>query len=250
MAINSQSYNGRPACQHCGFCLFFMCEFRAKSTSMATMLPIAEATGRCEIRPDSYVARVEMGPDGRARGVTYFDAQKQMQLQRAKAVVLCANGGETPRLLLNSATTGFPNGLANSSGVVGKHLMFNTYFGVERAVRAPAERVQERAEHPHRAWTSTTPTRSAGFYGGGGIDARFGKYPIIVRARRPAAGVADLGRGIRARARRAVHALDVLRLPRHVAAARVQQRLARPGAQGRVGAAVPCASPTRIIPTT
>ena len=51
MAINSQFYNGRPACQHCGFCLFFPCEFRSKSTSMATMLPIAEATGRCEIRP-------------------------------------------------------------------------------------------------------------------------------------------------------------------------------------------------------
>jgi len=51
MAINSQPYNGRPPCQHCGFCLFFMCEFRAKSTSMATMLPLAEATGRCEIRP-------------------------------------------------------------------------------------------------------------------------------------------------------------------------------------------------------
>ena len=46
MAINSQSYNGRPACQHCGFCLFFMCEFRSKITSMVTMLPIAEATGK------------------------------------------------------------------------------------------------------------------------------------------------------------------------------------------------------------
>ena len=77
--------------------------------------------------------------------------QKRLQLQRAKAVVLCANGAETPRLLLNSESARFPNGLANSSGVVGKHLMFNTYFGVERAVRASAQRVQERAEHAHRA---------------------------------------------------------------------------------------------------
>ena len=46
MAINSRFYNGRPACQHCGFCLFFMCEFRSKSTSMVTMLPVAEATGQ------------------------------------------------------------------------------------------------------------------------------------------------------------------------------------------------------------
>jgi choline dehydrogenase-like flavoprotein len=178
MAINSQFYNGRPACQQCGFCLFFMCEFKAKSTSMAVMLPLAEATGRCEVRPNSYVARVEMGPDGRARGVSYFDAQKRLQLQRAKAVVLCANGAETPRLLFNSSTSRFPNGLANSSGAVGKYLMFNTYFGVHALF-----------EHPLNEYKGVQNTRivldfyetdpKRGFYGGGGIDARFGQYPII-----------------------------------------------------------------------
>lgn len=177
MAINSQFYNGRPACQHCGFCLFFMCEYGSKSTSMATMLPLAEATGRCEIRPGSYVARVETGRDGRATGVAYFDAQKRLQRQRAKAVVLCANGAETPRLLLNSESSRFPNGLANSSGVVGKYLMFNTYSGVNAQF-----------EHPLNEFKSVQNTRIVldfyetvprrGFYGGGGIDARFGKYPI------------------------------------------------------------------------
>jgi len=137
MAINSQTYNGRPACQHCGFCLIFMCEFRAKSTSMAVMLPIAEGTGRCEVRPNSYVAQVEVGPNGRATGVTYFDTQKRMQRQRARAVVVCANGSETPRLLLNSASARFPQGLANSSGVVGKYLMFNTYFEVNAQFEQP-----------------------------------------------------------------------------------------------------------------
>src|SRR5215472_4125219 len=83
MAINSRPYNGRLACQQCGFCLFFMCEYGAKSTSMVAMLPLAEATGRCEIRPNSYVARVEMDSSGRATGVTYFDAQKRMKLKRA-----------------------------------------------------------------------------------------------------------------------------------------------------------------------
>ncbi len=178
MAINSQPYNGRPACQHCGFCLFFMCEFRAKSTSMVTMLPMAEATGRCEIRPDSYVARVETGPDGRATGVTYFDAAKQLQRQRARAVVVCANGAETPKLLLNSESARFRHGLANSSGLVGKYLMFNTYFGVNAQF-----------EHPLNEYKSVQNTRMVldfyetdprrGFYGGGGIDARFGKYPIL-----------------------------------------------------------------------
>ena len=177
LAINSVPYNGRPACQHCGFCLFFMCEFRAKSTSMATMLPVAEATGRCEIRPDSYVARIETDRTGRATGVAYFDREKRLQLQRANAVVLCANGAETPRLLLNSESSRFPQGLANSSGVVGKYLMFNTYFGVHAQF-----------EHPLNEFKSVQNTRmlldfyetdpKRGFYGGGGIDSRFGKYPI------------------------------------------------------------------------
>src|SRR4030095_1012665 len=111
--------------------------YGAKATSMVTMLPLAEATGRCEIRPDSYVARVETGPDGRATGVAYFDATKSLQRQLARAVVLCANGAETPRLLLNSESARFPKGLANSSGLVGKYLMFNTYFGVNAQFEQP-----------------------------------------------------------------------------------------------------------------
>jgi choline dehydrogenase-like flavoprotein len=178
LAINSQAYNGRPPCQHCGFCLFFMCEYRAKSTSMVTMLPLAEATGRCEIRPDSYVARVETGPDGRATGVAYFDAAKNLQRQLARAVVLCANGAETPRLLLNSESARFPKGLANSSGLVGKYLMFNTYFGVNAQFEQPLNEFKS-VQNTRMVldFYETDPRR--GFYGGGGIDARFGKYPII-----------------------------------------------------------------------
>jgi len=177
MAINSISYNGRPPCQHCGFCLGFMCEFRAKSTSMVAMLPLAEATGRCEIRPASYAARIEMSADGRARGVSYFDAQKHLQLQRARAVVVCANGGETPRLLLNSATTGFAQGLANSSGVVGKHLMFNTYFGADAQFEQPLNEYKSvQNTRIVMDFYDTDPKR--GHYGGGAIDARFDRYPI------------------------------------------------------------------------
>lgn len=178
MAINSERYNGRMACQHCGFCLFFMCEYGSKSTSMVTMLPLAEATGRCEIRPGSYVAKIETDRAGKATGVAYFDAQKRLQLQRAKAVVLCANGAETPRLLLNSESSRFPNGLANSSGVVGKYLMFNTYYGVNAQFEHPLNEFKsvQNSRMIHDFY-DTDPKR--GFYGGGGIDARFGKYPII-----------------------------------------------------------------------
>ena len=177
MAINSRYYNGRPACQHCGFCLFFMCEFRSKSSSFVTTLPIAEATGKCEVRPDSYVARIETNSEGRVTGVAYFDGKKQLQLQRARAVVVCANGAETPRLLLNSESTRFPNGLANSSGMVGKHLMFNTYFGVNAQFEQPLnEHKSVQNTRMMLDFYATDPKR--GFYGGGGIDARFGKYPI------------------------------------------------------------------------
>ena len=125
MAILSQPYRGRSACVHCGFCETFGCEMNAKSSTLATMIPEAEKTGRCEVRSLSYVRRIETNATGRATGVTYFDAEKREIFQRAKSVVLCANGAESPKLLLMSETSRFPNGLANSSGQVGKNLMFN-----------------------------------------------------------------------------------------------------------------------------
>lgn len=127
MAILSQPYQGRPACVQCGFCMAFGCEVRAKSSTLVTMIPDAEASGRCEIRPLSYVRKIELDARGRAIGVKYFDARKREVFQRARAVFVCANGAETPRLLLMSRSNRFPDGLANSSGAVGKHVMFNSY---------------------------------------------------------------------------------------------------------------------------
>ena len=178
MAILSQPFKGRPPCQHCGFCLAFGCEHRAKSSTLWASLPYAEATGKCEVRPDSYVHKVEMDAAGRATGVVYFDAQKALHLQRARAVVLCCNGAETPRLLLMSANSQFPNGLANSSGYVGKNLMFNgnTQCGgyYEHELNEFKSVQVTRILHD---FYDSDPAR--GFYGGGGIDARFQQYPVI-----------------------------------------------------------------------
>ncbi len=178
MAIISQPHNGRTPCQHCGYCIGFGCEFGAKSSSLASVIPVAEATGKCEVRPNSYVRRVEMDPKGRATGVTYFDADKMEQFQPARAVILSCNGAETPKLLLMSASSRFPDGLANSSGYVGKHLMFNGNTGTLGLF-----------EHPLNEFKSVQVTRNMhdfydsdpkrGFYGGGGIDARFQQYPIV-----------------------------------------------------------------------
>jgi len=176
VAILSQPYRGRGACVHCGFCEAFGCEIRAKSSTKVTVIPVAEKTGRCEIRPDSYVRKVETDARGRATGAIYFDSQRREVFQRARAVVVCANGVESPRLLLNSRSNLFPQGLANSSGLVGKNLMWDL------GVLASAV-----FEHPLNEFKSIQVTRlihdyyradpKRGFYGGGGIDARFQYYP-------------------------------------------------------------------------
>ena len=174
MAINSVMYKGRPPCAQCGLCGGYGCEVRAKSSSVWTVIPEAEATGKTEVRSESYVFRIGMdNRTGRATGVYYYDRDKKEQFQKAKAVVLCANGSETPKLLLNSATNGHEHGLANSSGAVGKYLMFNKGGGV-----------QARFEHPLNEYKGANVTRvihdfydsdpKRGFYGGGGFDARSG----------------------------------------------------------------------------
>jgi choline dehydrogenase-like flavoprotein len=153
------------------------CEVMAKSSSLYTMIPEAEETGRCEVRPESYVFRVETNKNGRATGVTYFDREKREHFQKANAVILSANGAETPRLLLNSASSKFPHGLANSSGMVGKHLMFNQGGGAHAVFEQELNEYKSvqvtRVVHD---FYDSDPRR--GFYGGGGIDARIGTHPI------------------------------------------------------------------------
>jgi choline dehydrogenase-like flavoprotein len=176
VAILSQPYKGRAACVNCGFCESFGCEMRAKSSTLVSVIPIAEKTGRCEIRPNSYVRKIETDDNGRVTGAVYFDANRQEVFQRAKAIFVCANGAETPKLLLMSKSKRFPQGLANSSGIVGKHLMWDN-----------GSEAQGLFEHPLNEYKGIQVTRlihdyyaadpKRGFYGGGGIDARFDYYP-------------------------------------------------------------------------
>ena len=178
MAILSQPRPGRSACVQCGYCLGFGCEVGAKSSSLAAAIHVAEKTGRCEIRPNSYVHKIELDANGRAVGAVYFDEKRNTHLQKAKAVVVCGNGAETPRLLLLSANKQFPAGLANSSGLVGKNLMFNSGGTVTGVY-----------EHPLNDYKGYCVSRvlhdfyeldreKVGFYGGGGLDARYDFTPI------------------------------------------------------------------------
>lgn len=171
LAINSQPFNGRPPCMNCGYCMFFGCEIGAKSSTLATMIPLAEASGHCEIRAESAVFRIDTDDKGHASEVLYFDQDGNEQAQRARAVVVCGNGAETPRLLLMSETDRFPDGLANSSGFVGRNLMFNAHSGAYAVFDQPLNDYKgvqvTRIVHD---FYETDEAR--GFYGGGGIDAR------------------------------------------------------------------------------
>ena len=178
MAILSQPRPGRSACINCGFCLAFGCEVGAKSSSLASAIRMAEKTGRCEIRPNSYVHRIELDANGRATGAVYFDAQRNVHLQKAKAVVVSANGAETPRLLLLSANKQFPNGLANSSGLVGKYLMFNSGAIAVGVFDQPLNDYKGFAVSRILHDFYEMDPHKVGFYGGGGIDARFDVTPI------------------------------------------------------------------------
>jgi choline dehydrogenase-like flavoprotein len=177
MAILSQPYRGRAACIYCGRCLGFGCEVGAKSSSLASMVPLAQQSGRCEIRTESYAFRVETDRHGRATGVLYFDGQRRQHLQKARAVILSANGAETPRLLLLSASSRFPDGLANSNGLVGKYLMVNGFSTVLAMFDQPLNDYKSAAvSRVLHDFYEIDP--KLGFYGGGGLDARFGQTPI------------------------------------------------------------------------
>ena len=122
-AILTEPYDGRAACNNGGPC-DIGCPIKAKASTDVTYWPKAIAKGakletRCRVR------EVTLGPDGLADGVVYYDADGNVQERKARMVVMACNGVGTPRLLLNSTSSLFPNGLANSSGLLGKNLMFH-----------------------------------------------------------------------------------------------------------------------------
>lgn len=122
MAINSSPRDGRAACRQAGFC-FQGCKFGAKWSTLYSEIPKGEATGKLEVRPNSQVLTVEHGDDGKVNAVVYADSEGNQHRQMARAVCVAGNSIESPRLLLNSASSLYPDGLANSSGQVGQNYM-------------------------------------------------------------------------------------------------------------------------------
>ncbi len=121
VAILSSSHGDRPHCIYRGFCLQ-ACKVGAKASTLITHVPDGLANGG-EVRDHSMVARISLDKTGRTNGVVYYDRHGNEHFQRARAVIVSGYAIETPRLLLNSACPGHEQGLANSSGTVGKYLM-------------------------------------------------------------------------------------------------------------------------------
>ncbi len=122
MAINSAPRDGRGACQQIGFC-FQGCKSGAKWSTLHAELPKGEKTDKLEVRAEAHVTKIEHDAAGKVTGVVYRDKDGKEQRQKARVVCVAGNSIETPRLLLMSATSKYPQGLANSSGQVGKNYM-------------------------------------------------------------------------------------------------------------------------------
>ncbi|MBV8377198.1 MAG: GMC family oxidoreductase [Verrucomicrobia bacterium] len=132
MAINPVPRDGRPGSIYDGFC-YQGIRSNARWSTLNAEIPKGEATGKLEVRERCHVLRIEADTAGKVNGVIYADRDGVHQRQRARLVCLAGNAIETPRILLNSCDSRFPDGLANSSGQVGKNYMRHvsgTVFGI------------------------------------------------------------------------------------------------------------------------
>jgi choline dehydrogenase-like flavoprotein len=141
MAIVSQPYRGRPGCAHCGFCIGFGCEVMAKSSALYTMIPEAEATGRCEIRPHSYVFQVSMNPAGRQARAIPEGARGRTRGERRGDRAAAAEFLEQP---LSAGARQFERPGRQVPDVQSR-------LGRACSIRARTQRIQERAGDAHPA---------------------------------------------------------------------------------------------------
>ncbi|MCP5142189.1 MAG: GMC family oxidoreductase [Chromatiales bacterium] len=124
-AILTQPKGKRRGCEYSGYCGSFGCASGAKGSGRAALLDDAVATGNCEIRPRSHVLRLRNDARGKIVAAEYIDANGAIQRVDAKIYVVAAQAIETSRLLLASSGPRFPDGLANSSGQLGRNLLFS-----------------------------------------------------------------------------------------------------------------------------
>jgi choline dehydrogenase-like flavoprotein len=130
LSILTRPHNGRPACHYCGQC-GRGCATHSNFSSPSVLLPPALATGKLQIVANAMAREVTVDEAGLATGVAYIDKGTMRENHvRARIVVVAASACESARILLNSKSSKFPQGLGNSSGNVGKYLTDSTGTGV------------------------------------------------------------------------------------------------------------------------
>ncbi len=125
LALPTASVDGRPPCQRSGGCVQG-CIFGAKSSVDLTAIARGQRTGRLTVLTQARAVALEVGGDRRVRGAVYR-AERGLERATARVVVLALGALETPRLLLSQRGPSYPAGLANGSGLVGRHLMETMY---------------------------------------------------------------------------------------------------------------------------
>ena len=157
VAITNGRFGNRAHCIYRGFCLQG-CKVNAKASTLITHIPDALAHG-AEIRADCMVSRVELDDDGHATGVVYHHHGREHR-QRARVIAVAGYAIETPRLLLNSTSTRFPNGIGNDHDLVGRYVMVQG--AAQTAGRFPEEIRMYKAPPPEvssEAFYETDPTK-------------------------------------------------------------------------------------------
>jgi len=187
MLRNSQPYGGRPKCIHMRSCVGFACPVDAKAGTQNTVIPVALATGNCEVRTNCVAAEVVVDEKGRARGVRYFDAEDRPQYQTADLVVVSASATETARLLLNSRSKLFPNGAGNNNDWVGRNLQGHAYCGARGFAR---EDVYEEAGPGACIAFSDFNHGNPGLKGGAMLANEFIALPYLFTQQHPGWGLA------------------------------------------------------------
>jgi len=182
MLRNSVPYQGRPACIHMRSCVGFACPIGAKAGTQNTVLPIALATGNCQVRTGCVAAEIVVDDTGHARGVRYFDAANGACEQPADLVVVSASATETPRLLLNSKSKLFPQGAGNNHGWVGHNLQGHCYVG---ACGLLEEALYEEAGPGATLALCDFNHGNAGLVGGGMLANEFIPLPYLFCNQRP-----------------------------------------------------------------
>ena len=181
MLRNSVPYNGRGGCMRCRWCVGFACEVNAKCGTHNTVIPTAIKTGNCDLRCECIAKEILTNDSGRATGVAYFDSSGRLQQQSADLVIVSCAAIESARLLLNSRSRLFPNGLGNRYDWVGRNLQGHAYTG---ALGLFAEEIYDDLGPGASIAICDFSHNNPGFVGGGLLANEFIRLPYQFASRR------------------------------------------------------------------